>query len=260
MFSLDRSRFRLIRQRLMHTPSLLVILSCLGVFQILGSTIAVNLTAGIPIHSYAPEWTVQFPSTGSTFTFPAQAEDQAACPTASGLVIPMSGITTLEFNIMAPSGWKFSISPSGLAYALGYSFNLSGWGLPDSTPSGAQVSLLDVSGTSPPWLMNTVNDDLGTTILSGFSEASSSSYQFTGMRVTMPVTSMPSSGLIALDFADIGLTSRNLYGTTDPGPAMGLIAVPESNTAITVLLGALILLQHRRSSHKIPPQAPRSGS
>ena len=220
-----------------------------GCCRIEASTLVLDLVLGPPVHDYSPEWSIQIPSSGTILTQPAASIDQAASADAVGMVISLNGVTMIRYNLLAPDGSFFHVSSNAISYTLGYSISLGGWDLPADKGSGATATFLGVTGTPPPWFFNNITNDSGASVLNGFSEASSSSYTFTGMRVTMPVINPPTNGPTVLNFAKISLSSRDLYGTVDPGQAMNLIIITEHGNLLSVIISGLLLLRRNRSTH-----------
>lgn len=211
------------------------------------STLALDLVLESPYHGYFPEGVVQMPGSGTILTLPAQSRDTANSPNAAGMVINLEGVTMIEFNLLAPGGSTFHVSPSGVNYTLGYAISLQGWSL-EGVSSGATSGLLGVSSAPPPWFFDSVSDDPNGALLLGASQASNISYAFTGMRITFMVPAQLANGEVVMDSAKIMLSSRDLYGTIDPGQTMSLIPIPEISPFVFVVFSGLLMLRRNRSS------------
>jgi hypothetical protein len=232
---------------IIHAAILMGFAITLGCLRVTASTMVLDLFLEPPVHSYAPEWILQIPSSGTSFTMAAQSEDMSICPNAAGMIINLEAVTLIEFNLQTLDGSFFHVSPSGVNYMLGYAIALEGWSL-EGISSGASSSLIGVIGTPPPWSRDLVSDDTDGTLIHGFSQASTTSYGFNGMRISFPVPAQLAIGEVVLKSARIGISSRSLYGTVDPGQAMSLIPVPEVRSFLSVVFSGLLLLRRNRSS------------
>lgn len=198
-------------------------------------------------HEFTPEVIITMPGNPpSQFRVAPQATDTANCNSGGASFNAPGGVLALEFALLAPDGFHFSIDPGLLTYQFGFDLDIShtvagpSFGNVTARFIGASVDpVISIIGRQPSQTGNV-------TTLFGLSDSPPAGpFTFAGLLIGADLVTGANAGPFILDSASFGIFTRNLAVNADPGIALSLVPVPEPAPSTLCLVAAALLLTRR---------------